>query len=58
MARNLRSKIPEEDTLVICDANPDTAEKFRVEGKGKKIEVATGPREVAEKSVGQLPIQY
>ncbi|KAK2748006.1 hypothetical protein FQN57_001597 [Myotisia sp. PD_48] len=50
MARNLRSKIPDSDTLIICDSNPETTQKFVAEGKGKKIEVASGPREVAEKA--------
>lgn len=55
MARNLRAKIPEQDTLIICDANPETTAKFVVEGSGKKIEVAD-PRTVAEKSVRACPV--
>ncbi|KAI9836631.1 MAG: hypothetical protein M1819_001265 [Sarea resinae] len=61
MAKNLRAKIPAEDTLTIYDLNADTTSRFvkevgiaassaGVSGKGTAIEVAESPREVAEKS--------
>jgi hypothetical protein len=28
MAKNLRAKIPETDTLIICDTNPDATKRF------------------------------
>jgi hypothetical protein len=59
MAKNLRAKIPEADTLIICDTNPKATEKFVEEagiatsstGKGTGIHIAEDPREVAQKSV-------
>lgn len=62
MARNLRAKIPETDTLVIHDRNAEAATKFLqeagisassmgAEGKKINIEIASTPRGVAEKSV-------
>lgn len=49
MARNLRAKIPESDTLVVCDANASVAQKFVAEATGK-VEVASNARQVAEES--------
>lgn len=65
MAKNLRAKIPVTDTLVIRDVNEDVMTKFVEETKEiarstgtadgtYKVEVAEGPREVAEKSVSAL----
>ncbi|WEW59152.1 NAD-binding 6-phosphogluconate dehydrogenase [Emydomyces testavorans] len=51
MARNLRAKIPTADTLVIYDVNRDATQRFLTEHKGKPIEVASSPRELAEKSI-------
>lgn len=62
MAKNLRAKIPERDTLVIHDRNRETTANFLqevgiaassvgMEGKGINIEVVDTPRAVAEKSV-------
>lgn len=51
MAKNLRAKIPESDTLVICDANPESTKRFIAEQSGKRVEIASNPRELAEKSV-------
>lgn len=62
MAKNLRAKIPETDSLVIFDTNPAATQKFAEEvgiaaasagasGKGLGIHIASSPREVAEKSV-------
>ena len=50
MAKNLRAKMPKEDTLVINDRNTETTAKF-VEELGEGVEIAKSPREVAEKSV-------
>ncbi|EEP75317.1 3-hydroxyisobutyrate dehydrogenase [Uncinocarpus reesii 1704] len=50
MARNLRAKIPESDTLVICDANPESTQRFVAEHSNQRVEVASNPREVAEKA--------
>lgn len=51
MAKNLRTKIPESDILVICDANAETTKRFVAEQAGKRVEIASSPRELAEKSV-------
>ena len=62
MAKNLRARIPEGDTLVIHDRNTEATSKFiqeigiaaasvRAGRKGQGIEVVNTPRELAEKSV-------
>ncbi|KAL1969144.1 hypothetical protein VTN77DRAFT_398 [Rasamsonia byssochlamydoides] len=60
MAKNLRSKIPASDTLIIRDVNKDVMQKFVEETKGAasdssagntlKVEIADSAREVAEKA--------
>ncbi|KAI9732342.1 MAG: hypothetical protein M1834_001549 [Cirrosporium novae-zelandiae] len=61
MAKNLRAKIPESDSLIIYDTNVNTTDKFVKEAgvttsnhgvsfKGTRIEIASGCREVAERS--------
>ena len=54
MAKNLRTKIPASDTLIIYDRNEDATTRFvqemgRTAGEG--IEVAPNVRGVAEKAV-------
>lgn len=54
MAKNLRARMPEGDTLVICDRNTEATSKFIEEvadRKGQGIEVVNTPRELAERSV-------
>lgn len=53
MARNLRAKIPAEDTLVIYDVNPSTTESFlhHLGVSSKGVIVAHNVSEVADKSV-------
>lgn len=51
MARNLRSKIPEGDTLTVFDVNAKSTEKLQSESSSKNLHVAKSPREVAEKAV-------
>ena len=62
MAKNLRSKIPASDTLIVRDVNQESARRFvdemrqeaRNAGAGEdawKVEVAESAREVADKSV-------
>lgn len=51
MAKNLRAKIPDADTLFVCDANPDATQKFLAEASGKKVEVVSSARQLAENSV-------
>lgn len=50
MAKNLRAKIPEGDTLVIHDVNKEASAKF-VKEVSKGVEVVETPRAVAERSV-------
>lgn len=50
MAKNLRAKMPKEDTLFIRDRNTEIMAKF-VDEVGNGVEVANSAREVAEKSV-------
>ncbi|KAJ5488490.1 3-hydroxyisobutyrate dehydrogenase [Penicillium diatomitis] len=52
MARNLRTKIPVSDTLMIRDVNEAAVERFVGEARemGGQVEVARNAREVAEKS--------
>ena len=49
MAKNLRAKIQESDTMVIHDVNSKALEKFKSEVGN--VEVAKNVREVAEKTV-------
>lgn len=57
MAKNLRAKISDTDTLVIYDKNGGVTSKFVKEmassagGRIPQLEVARNPREVAERSV-------
>jgi 3-hydroxyisobutyrate/3-hydroxypropionate dehydrogenase len=62
MAKNLRSKIPLSDVLVVNDVNSEATRRFVDEfrianpiagtlDEGVGIEVAKSPREVAERSV-------
>ncbi len=51
MAKNLRAKIPEDDTMTIFDVNPSSSEKLTKEAVPANIKVAKGPREVAQNSV-------
>jgi len=50
MAKNLRAKIPEGDTLTIFDLNSASVEKFSQEATPSGVVVAKSPREVAEKA--------
>jgi carbamoylphosphate synthase small subunit len=54
MAKNLRTKLPAEDKLVIHDVDTKALETFAREA-GSSTHVAKNAREVAEKSVGVLP---
>ena len=55
MAKNLRAKIPSEDTLYVFDVNKAATEKFKEEaGKEQKVVVANTARQVAEESVRSL----
>lgn len=51
MAKNLRAKIPESDTMTIFDVNTSSAEKLVKESVPANVTIANGPREVAESSV-------
>jgi hypothetical protein len=62
MARNLQSKLPSSDTLVIQDINVDATKRFMEEAKatssGATVWVATDVREVSENSVSFLQILH
>ncbi|KAF2204413.1 3-hydroxyisobutyrate dehydrogenase [Delitschia confertaspora ATCC 74209] len=49
MAKNLRAKLPSEDTLFIQDVNKEATAKF-LEENPEGVRIAENPREVAEKS--------
>lgn len=49
MAKNLRSKLPSSDKLIICDKNEDATSRFAKEMQG--VEIAENVRELAEQSV-------
>ena len=51
MAKNLRAKIPERDTLLIHDRNAEATGMFAEEMRGKGVEVVESSRELAERSV-------
>jgi hypothetical protein len=50
MAKNLRAKIPAEDTLFVHDVNTAATKKF-LEEHPQGVRVADNVREVAEKAV-------
>lgn len=50
MAKNLRMKVPKEDTVTVFDVNKASAEALRAE-LGEGVKVANDVREVAEQSV-------
>jgi hypothetical protein len=50
MARNLRAKLPAEDTLFIQDVNTAATKKF-LEENPQGVRIADNVREVAEKAV-------
>jgi 3-hydroxyisobutyrate dehydrogenase-like beta-hydroxyacid dehydrogenase len=50
MARNLRAKIPVEDTLFVHDVNTAATQKF-LDEHPQGVRVASNVREVAEKAV-------
>jgi hypothetical protein len=52
MAVNLRAKIPESARFVLCEINESRRNQF-LEGCKRPVEVASSPKEVAEKSVGE-----
>jgi 3-hydroxyisobutyrate dehydrogenase-like beta-hydroxyacid dehydrogenase len=55
MAKNLRAKIPAEDTLFVQDVNTDASKKF-LEEHPQGVQVAANVREVAENAVCILPL--
>ena len=68
MAKNLQSKIPKGDILLIHDRNTESTTQFveevgsstQTEGMGAAVEVLGNPRDVAERAVSlaQLPSPY
>jgi hypothetical protein len=54
MAKNLRAKIPAEDTLFIHDVNAAATQKF-LEESPKGVRIAKNVREVAENAVSTCP---
>ena len=50
MAQNLRSKLPADSVLVVCEVVQSVLEKFVGETKGL-VRVAHTPREISEQSV-------
>ena len=56
MATNLRSKIAESDTMIVCDVNPAVSEKFAKEIGN--VEVGKNVRDVAEKAVCAFMLQH
>lgn len=50
MAKNLRAKVPAEDTLFIHDVNAAATKKF-LEENPTGVRVADNVREIAEKAV-------
>jgi 3-hydroxyisobutyrate dehydrogenase len=51
MAKNMRQKIPKEDTLYVQDVNSASVKKFIDELSDHSVVVAASAREVAEKAV-------
>jgi hypothetical protein len=55
MAKNLRAKIPTEDTLFVHDVNTAATKKF-LDEHPQGVRVAANVREVAEKAVSSINI--
>ena len=54
MARNLRAKIPQEDTLIVYDVNSQATKSLVSEAPGGQgVTIARTVREVAEKAVSR-----
>jgi hypothetical protein len=51
MAKNLRLKIPKDDTLFIQDVNTSATKKFVEELAAYQVTIASSARELSEKSV-------
>jgi 3-hydroxyisobutyrate dehydrogenase len=51
MAKNLRQKLPNHDTLIVQDINKDASRNFADEFSGFPVVVANTARQLAEKSV-------
>lgn len=57
MARNLRAKIPAEDTLFVHDVNTTATKQFLKENP-QGVRVADSVRDVAEKAVRTIPFRF
>jgi hypothetical protein len=55
MAKNLQSKLPSSDTLLIQDINVEAAQRFleetRLQATGAEVKIALDVREASENSV-------
>jgi hypothetical protein len=57
MAKNLRAKIPAEDTLFVHDVNTAATKKF-LDEHPQGVRVADNVRELAEKAVCLTPFPF
>jgi hypothetical protein len=61
MARNLQSKLPSSDTLLVQDINADATKRFMDEVKAKSagatVKAASNVREASEASVSIYDLQ-
>ena len=53
MAKNLRAKIPAQDTLFVHDVNTAATKKF-LEENPQGVQIAANVRELAEKAVSTI----
>ena len=52
MAKNLRAKMPADDTLLVSDSDSGAMDRFMTDVKGAQgVEAVKSTREVAERSV-------
>lgn len=63
MAKNLRTRLAADDSLIVYDANPKATQKFYQENgesssRDKGVVVAKTAREVAERSVSTVLFNY
>ncbi len=59
MARNLRSKIPREDSLMVYDVNSQSTKSFKEEiGAREGVEVARDLSQVVEQCVSSSPLYF
>lgn len=51
MAKNIRAKMPQGDTMTVFDVNKEALERFAKEAQPTGVKIAQSPKEVVDTSV-------